>query len=425
MDIATWKERFAKSGGTHTAEMVESRVANLSLAQRAAVWAWHRPQLNNAFEQTVAGPLQGVPFAAKDLFPVAGVPTRAGGKLFARPSRHTSRLITKLESLGAILTGKTHLHEFAYGLTGKNPHYGDVQHPHHIGRTAGGSSSGSAAAVAAGSVPFALGTDTAGSIRVPAAYSGLFGWRGSPRDHYISDAFPLAPSFDTAGWLTGTAADCARLWELVYGTDAPATESPRGAYLSAAALGITGNAEHTAALDAAAALLTPDLLNPQERLAQTVRGVDVTYSVLQSSEAYAVHQATLDRRHNDYGEAVWQRIDRGRHWTAAQMDDARRHGMQIKAAFDAYFSAYDFLVTPISIEPAPTTNDNSPETRDTLLKLNTHVSIAGRPAIALPVYLPGGLSLGLQIVLPQVHSAVIPALFKRCETCFAASHDSR
>jgi amidase/aspartyl-tRNA(Asn)/glutamyl-tRNA(Gln) amidotransferase subunit A len=134
--------------------------------------------------------LGGVPYFLKDLFDVAGEPTLAGSLFLpeVRPApARESALVRGLRDAGAVLGGKAHLHEFAYGLTGENVHSGDVEHPRFPGRTSGGSSSGSAALVAAGVVPLAIGTDTGGSIRVPAAFCGLFGFRLTPRDKFIRD----------------------------------------------------------------------------------------------------------------------------------------------------------------------------------------------------------------------------------------------
>lgn len=416
MDIAAWKE-ISSRGSQSAAELWQSRQARLSPEQRKAVWAWQPPDIPERFENAAPGALSGVPFAVKDLFHVRGVPTLAGGRIPQRPARRTSRLIGQLESLGAVLAGKTHLHEFAYGLTGENPHYGNVEHPHFVGRSAGGSSSGSAAAVAAGIVPFALGTDTAGSLRVPAAYCGLYSWRGQPGESWIADAFPLASSFDTAGWLCSTAADCSALWHRLYSSDPKEPDAVTGAYLPAGALGMSGPAPHLQALDNAAGGLTDDVLDRAHHLAQTCRDVDETYSILQSTEAYAVHQPNLDSQRSSYGQAVWSRIDRGRHWTANQLDHARLHALRIRAAFEVYFDSHDFLVTPISLEPAPRYSDESPALRHTLLNLNTHVSIAGRPAISIPVGVGDGLTLGLQIIFSHSASAAVPAVLNRCGSC--------
>ncbi len=257
---------------------------------------------------------------------------------------------------------------------------------------------------------------------MPAAYCGLYSWRGQPGEPEITDAFPLAPSFDTAGWLTATLADCATLWRLLHADPVPAAPAPlRGAYLPASALGLSGPAETRQTLDATAARFTDLALDETTPLAQVARGVGDTYSILQSTEAYAVHQATLDAERAAYGTPVWQRIDRGRHWTAAQLDAARHHALRIRAAYDTFFATFDFLITPVTLTPAPLTSDNRPEIRETLLALNTHVSIAGRPALSIPVHVEGDLSVGLQIVFASSRSPAIHSCFARCETCLPAA----
>lgn len=331
-------------------------------------------------------------------------------------ARRTSALVTALQELGATLVGKTHLHEFAYGLTGENPHHGQVVHPGYPERDAGGSSSGSASVVAAGCVPLALGTDTAGSLRVPASYCGLWSWRGTPKHEHIKDVFPLAPSFDTAGWLTRSATDCARLWKLLHGGESTPLPTPRGAYLPAASLELSGETAQLEQLDAMAGRFSGEILDAKHPLAKACQGVGPTYTILSSSEAYAVHQNWLDRYRDHYGKAVWQRLDRGRRWTAAELDRARLHALRIRAAYDRFFAEYDFLITPVTLAPAPLVAESAtPELRDTLLQLNTHVSIAGRPAISLPVPVEDGLTLGLQIVVKTVDSPALPSLWRQCK----------
>ena len=261
---------------------------------------------------------------------------------------------------------------------------------------------------------------------MPAAYCGLFSWRGQPGEPWIRDVFPLAPSFDTAGWLTRTLRDCEQVWETVYARESsPVSREPRGAYLPPESLGLTPTPPAGDILETAAGQLSLDHLGPDAELATVCRGVDSTYSVLQSTEAFAVHRANLDTQRENYGAAVWERIDRGRRWTSRQMDTARFHALRIRAAYDRYFADHDFLVTPVTLSAAPKIGEAAPDLRDTLLRLNTHVSIAGRPALTIPLLLPGGLSVGLQLVFPSSDSPVIPAVFKRCKSCFPSNHDSR
>lgn len=412
MDIARWSQRYREDPQAAATEYL-TRSARLTPAQQTAVWAWQDDgQIWNS--ALPAGPLRGVPFAVKDLFSLRGTRTGAGARLPAGIQKRDGDLVSKLRSLGAIPVAKTQLHEFAYGLTGQNPHFGDVSHPSHLDRTTGGSSSGSAAAVAAGIVPFALGTDTAGSLRVPAAFCGLYGWRDIPRNSWIRDAFPLSPQFDTAGWLTTTAADTALLLELLHGKLPVSTAPPRGCYLSASVLGVEADPDIEKLLQASASIFTSDALASDSELAQQFRDVGQTYAVLQSTDAFAVHQQSLDFRQAEYGSAVWSRIDRGRRWSARQVDTAALHGLKIRAAFENYFSKYDFLVTPITVEPAPHHDNHTDKTRDDLIQLNTHVSIAGKPALAVPIPLQSGLSIGMQIVFSSSNSPAIKWVLDQC-----------
>jgi len=200
------------------AREVHARVTALPAPLRNAALAWLKPERDLAAELTVGGalrpdetqsplpesghnapptrPLTGIPYLLKDLFDLTGVPTRAGSTFLdkVRPTpNHDCRIASELTRLGAACAGKTHLVEFASGLTGENPHYGDCPHPHRPDRLSGGSSSGSAALVAAGVAPLAIGTDTGGSVRVPAAWCGLYGFRLTPGDELIRDAVPSRP----------------------------------------------------------------------------------------------------------------------------------------------------------------------------------------------------------------------------------------
>ncbi|GBL43596.1 amidase 1 [Verrucomicrobiota bacterium] len=180
--------------------------------------------------------LGGVPFLTKDLYFRTGHPTFAGSTFLPEvlgPARRTSTLPAAFEQdAGAIECGRTQLNEFAFGLTGENPHYGDCPHPIDGAILAGGSSSGAAFAVARGLVPFALATDTAGSIRVPCGYCGVWGLRLSPDILPVGDLFPLSPGYDTPGWIAGSAQDLAQVSAAVLG-EAP----PAGAGLWAGDLG--------------------------------------------------------------------------------------------------------------------------------------------------------------------------------------------
>jgi aspartyl-tRNA(Asn)/glutamyl-tRNA(Gln) amidotransferase subunit A len=166
--------------------------------------------------------LAGVPVAVKDLIEVRGTRTTYGSRLYAEHiSTSTAPVVARLQRAGAFVIGKTNLHEFAWGLTSQNEHWGDVRNPLYPGHTPGGSSGGSAAAVAAGLAPLALGTDTGGSVRVPAAACGLVGFKPSRGLISMAGIRPLAPSFDTVGPIARSVADCWLAGELMAGRRLP------------------------------------------------------------------------------------------------------------------------------------------------------------------------------------------------------------
>jgi aspartyl-tRNA(Asn)/glutamyl-tRNA(Gln) amidotransferase subunit A len=349
--------------------------------------------------------LGGVPFLVKDVFDAEAWPTKAGSTFLekVRPVPEADGALVKtLREAGAVLAGKTHLHEFAYGITGENPHYGDVEHPRLPGRTSGGSSSGSAASVAAGVVPLAFGTDTAGSIRVPAAFCGLFGFRMTPHHPWIADAFPLAPSFDTAGWFTANAGDMAVTLRALLGVKG-AGATLRGAWLPFGDV----DAELAAAQAKAASSLGAEMTGS---LAEQLRGVFAEapgiFNALRAPEAWAVHASWVDEWMEAYDPLVYARVIAGRGVTADAQAAAQVARERLLAVFDAVWAEYDFLVLPATPCVAPTKAGCTQETRDRIFQITTPASVAGLPVLTLPVMLSGGFSTGLQIVAPRVDSPV-------------------
>lgn len=381
----------------------------LSPGQQRAVFARLAEESDLAGHFAAAksdAPLARVPYFAKDLFDVAGVPTFAGSTFLPelRPLPATdSTLVRAAGAAGAVLAGKTHMHEFAYGITGENPHYGDCEHPRFPGRTTGGSSSGSAAAVAAGVVPLALGSDTGGSVRVPAAFCGLFGFRLTPRDAWIRDAIPLAPTYDTAGWFTATAADLRTSIDALIGLQR-AERTPRGCYLELPGL----DPDVAAACRQAAATWTaPAAPDVRDALLHAFARSVETYNTVVAVEAWAYHAPWAERYRERYSPGVWQRLTRAHAITPAQQENARQDTARIKAAWAEYFRSHDFLVLAASPTPALMKADCTLENRGRILTLTAPASIGGWPVISIPVPLASGLTTGLQIV---VNSPTSPAI---------------
>lgn len=354
-----------------------------------------------------SAPLGGIPYFLKDLFDVAGEPTFAGSAFLpeVRPTpTQNATLVTRFHTAGAVLAGKSHLHEFAYGLTGANPHYGDCEHPRFPGRTTGGSSSGSAALVAAGVVPLASGTDTGGSVRLPAAFCGIYGLRLTPRDAWIRDAFPLAASFDTAGWFTANAADMRHALGALIGWRDNSRE-PRGVYFEPAGLD-PDVAQACRAVATTYALPAPADL--QADLAAAFASAPKAYSVIVGHEAWSTHRAWFNTHESRYDPVVRARLDWARQLPPTTLQAAQVTLAAVRLKWTQFFLTYDFLVMPASPCAALTKAESTAENRGRILALTAPASLGGLPVLTVPVPLPSGLSTGLQIIVNHPQSPVLP-----------------
>jgi len=411
MTFEQWRQ--LPPGGA-AAEVLRRADSRLGAAQRRAAIAVlaDAGALEAAFAAAPPGPLRGVPYLAKDLFDAPGMPTFAGSSFLpeVRPvPQRPSAIIGALGAAGAVLAGKTHMFEFAWGLTGENAHYGDCERPGFPGRTSGGSSSGSAAAVAAGVVPLALGSDTGGSIRVPAAFCGLFGFRGVPRSPLIADAVPLAPSYDTAGWFTATARDM-RVATAVLAGMRTSERAPRGCYLEMPGV----DAEVAAACRRAAAAFTvPADAATGDELAHKFEPCAEVYGVLAGVEAWKYHKRWADRHRERYGPLVRDRIERARSISPAQVAAVESSQASLVLAWTRYFLSFDFLAMPSAPFAALAKADCTPANRLRMLSLTAPASLAGLPALAVPVPLASGLSAGLQVVFSDPQSPVVPWVLDR------------
>lgn len=400
------------------ARAVHSRLAALPPSLRSAAVAWVQSEsaLAAALAQG-AGPLRGIPYALKDLFDVAGVPTQAGSTFLSavRPTPGDSMIVLRSRALGAALAAKTHLVEFASGLTGENPHYGDCPHPGAPDRLSGGSSSGSAALVAAGVVPLAIGTDTGGSVRIPAAFCGLHGFRLAPRETWIRDAFPLSPTMDTIGWFTGTAEDMLTSIQAFVGSAVPASRPLRGAFLPGRAL----LPEMPPEVDEACARSVRHVTSPLGPEAQTdwlraCTGAVDAYLTIGMSEAHAIHRQWLAPYREHYDAQIWQRFSDAGRITPGQAARAREKYVEVQAAWDRLFGEYDFLALPCAPFPALRKNECTPTARRNILTLTAPASLGGLPCLTLPVPLRDGLTVGVQVVLPRADSPAVPWILRQC-----------
>ncbi len=405
MSILEWQQLSPADA----AATLHRRVRSLSSAQQRAVVAGllDETKLAARLERAADGPLRGVPVLVKDLFDLAGFPTFAGSTFLpeVRPTPdRDGAFVAHVHATGAACVGKTHLHEFAYGITGENSHYGDCEHPRFPGRISGGSSSGSAAAVAAGIVPLALGSDTGGSVRVPSAFCGVFGFRLQPHDAWIADGVPLSPTCDTAGWFTGTGADMKRVHAALIGASTTMERAPRGVFLP----GENVDADVAAVCRAAAERL--GCVDDAECVSELVQGFSTaptTYSTIVASEGWTYHAPWFDTYASRYDPNVRIRLEQARQLSPEVIAAARTQQRAIREVWAAFFRTYDFLAMPATPAGAFTKAECTLANRQRLLALGSPASVGGLPVLTIPLALPSGLTTGLQIIVRTPDSPVV------------------
>lgn len=376
------------------------------------------------------GLLAGVPVAVKDLMSVAGAPLSGGSKAIDRVvASHDAEVVARLKRAGAVVVGLTNLHEFAYGITSDNPHFGRVVNPAAPDRIPGGSSGGSAAAIAAGVVAIAVGTDTAGSIRIPAACCGIAGFKPSydavPRDGVLD----LSPTLDHVGPMGRSIEGCAMMFAAMLGLPAvPAWNYRDLAGLSVARLG--GYFEHPLdeevrrALDAAARALARDGARCVDR---AIEGVELAPAIQLTTicgEATAVHAERVRTRGHDMGEDVRVRVEMGNfipgHWYVK----AQRLRSALVERIERAFDGVDVLLCATLRAPAPAIGASRVDIGGKSYALHTAVTnltlpfnLAGLPAASIPwIGSTRGVPICIQVIGPRGHDWRTLAVAQRLES---------
>ena len=355
------------------------------------------------------GPLHGIPVSVKDLIDVAGTPTTSGSRVPARQPDRDAPLVKRLRAAGAIIIGKTNLHEFAFGTTSDETAYGAVHHPRDTSRSAGGSSGGSAAALVDGMCYGSVGTDTGGSIRIPAAACGIVGLKPAFGEISCDGVVPLSTSLDHAGPMARTVTDAALLFQAMTGLTiyeiAPAGGRlvfgvPRPYFFDRLEPGTRAVVENAIARVADAGYSLRDV---------AIDGAEWTADVylhVVLPEASCFHASNLNDHPDKYSPGVRLRLEMGRYMLAEDYVRAMRLRAALTAAVDRVLDRCDALLLPALPIPAPRLGASTVDVdgvespvRATMLRLTQLFNLTGNPAVAIPAGRgPEGLPRSLQIV---------------------------
>jgi aspartyl-tRNA(Asn)/glutamyl-tRNA(Gln) amidotransferase subunit A len=365
----------------------------------------------------ILGPLHGVPIALKDNIDTAGIQTTVGSAFFAgRVPDRDAEVARRLAEAGAVLLGKVTMHEFAYGATNQNPHFGDCRNPWDLERIPGGSSGGSGAAVAAGLCAAALGTDTGGSVRIPAALNGVSGLRPTTGRVSGRGIFPITWTFDTAGPLARSIEDAALVLSVIAGHDPEdpgSIEWPVDDLLGGLGEGVDGlrigvprnfffEGVDTAVADRvreAAQVLARGGAAVEEIELPGAEQADETTTRMIWAEAYAIHRRRLEEQPDLFGEDVRRRLGLGADVSGADYAECRQWARQWRRSLEVVFRDLDLILTPAAETTAPRADDAEMiATTRRLTRLTYAWTLSGLPALSVPCgFDAAGLPIGLQL----------------------------
>lgn len=363
------------------------------------------------------GPLHGIPVALKDLFSTAGIRTTAGSTILGEHvPAEDSDAAARLKAAGAILLGKLNLHEFAYGATGVNPHYGSCRNPWDTSRITGGSSSGSGASVATGECFAALGTDTGGSIRIPASLCGIVGLKPTFGRVSRRGVIPLSWSLDHAGPFARSVEDATIVLQAIAGhdpLDASSSPEPVPNYSAGLRDGVKGlrigvprefffdtvDSEVESAVRKASGVLEGLGASVREVGLPLIAEAPAAVTAIMLPEALAYHRKWMEERPDDYGDDVRYRLELGATFLAVHHVQAQRfREMIVNRWRDEVFDQVDLLAMPATMAPAFPIERSDLSVTFSLIRNTNPLNLLGVPALSVPCgFTTGGLPIGLQL----------------------------
>ena len=383
------------------------------------------------------GPLAGVPFAVKNLFDIAGQTTIAGSRIHAeKPAAdRDAAVIERLKGAGAVLLGALNMDEYAYGFTTENTHYGPTRNPHDLDRVAGGSSGGSAAAVAAGMVPLTVGSDTNGSIRVPAALCGVYGLKPTYGRISRAGAVLFAESFDHVGPFARSVRDIALAFDVLHGPDPQdpiASSRPAEPVSSQLELGAKGL--RIAIADGYfSSQGTPEAFDAVRRVARAL-DVEQTITIPDAEKARAaayiitaceggnLHLSDLRTRPHDFDPVVVERFLAGALLPASWYSHAQRFRRVFRDQVRELFQNVDVILAPATPcsairigQPTIVLDGKEVPSRPNLGIFTQPISFIGLPVMCVPVFEPGSLPLGVQVIGAPYREAAVLRVARQLE----------
>jgi aspartyl-tRNA(Asn)/glutamyl-tRNA(Gln) amidotransferase subunit A len=392
--------------------------AYITISSSQALDAAHQAE-TDIMTGGVRSPLHGIPIALKDVFETVSVLTTAGTPFCEDyVPEQNSYVAARLQKAGAILLGKLNMHEWAFGVINDNAHYGTTRNPWDMTRSTGGSSGGSGAALAAGMCAGSFGSDTRGSVRIPAALCGVVGLKPTYGRISLRGVLPLSHSLDHVGPMARTVKDCAMLLQATAGYDAKdplSLDVPTRDYMEVFDGGIEGWRVGVAVDDyfseasAEVRTLVEQATDVLKDLGAQVREVDMSFMrasrqmsrVILSSDAAALHQERVLNEPDRFAPDVLARLREGLQYTAADYSNARLTQAFLRQQLNALFEQFEILVTPTVPMIAPRFDkvDELNDARANLSAFTAPFNMVGVPAISIPCgFTPTGLPVGLQLV---------------------------